>query len=167
LPPPPLLRHDGAVRKREADPMKLMLTLAVGVLAAVPALAQTAAQDPPAAAGAATATPITPGEAAGAHAAPGATTEASPAAPVPPAEPVAKTADIVKAVDCATLSQQFGDTLTALTAPTAKTPLDETVKTMSSEQAGAGRKACMAHDYEVGTDSLRQAITTLGKKPIV
>ena len=83
---------------------------------------------------------------------PGATTEASPAAPAPPAEPVAKAADIAKAVDCATLSQQFGDTLTALTAPTAKTPLDETVKTTSSEQAGAGRKACMAHDYEAGLD---------------
>ena len=98
---------------------------------------------------------------------PGATTEASPAAPAPPAEPVAKVADIGKAVDCATLSQQFGDTLTALTAPTAKTPLDETVKTTSSEQAGAGRKACMAHDYEAGMAGLRQAIGTLGKKPIV
>ena len=130
--------------------MKLVLLLMSGLLAAPAALAQTAAQEPPAAAGGATATPITPGEAAGAHSAPGATTEPSPAAPAPPAEPVAKVADIGKAVDCATLSQQFGDTLTALTAPTAKTPLDETVKTTSSEQAGAGRKACMAHDYEAG-----------------
>lgn len=147
--------------------MRFALLLALGVLGTGPALAQSAAQEPPAAAGGATATPIAPGEAAGAHSAPGATTEASPAAPAPPAEPVAKAADIAKAVDCATLSQQFGDTLTVLTAPTAKTPLDEAVKTTSSEQAGAGRKACMAHDYEVGMDSLRQAITTLGKKPIV
>ena len=147
--------------------MKLVLLLMSGLLAAPAALAQTAAQEPPAAAGGATATPITPGEAAGAHSAPGATPAPSPAAPAPPAEPVAKAADIGKAVDCATLSQQFGDTLTALTAPTAKTPLDETVKTTSSEQAGAGRKACMAHDYEAGLASLRQAIGTLGKKPIV
>ena len=147
--------------------MKLVILLMAGMLAAPVALAQTSAQEPPAAAGGATATPITPGEAAGAHSAPGATTEASPAAPPPPAEPVAKVADIGQAVDCATLSQQFGDTLTALTAPTAKTPLDEAVKTKSSELAGAGRKACMAHDYEIGSASLREAIGALGKKPIV
>jgi hypothetical protein len=148
--------------------MRLVLVLISGVLAApAAALAQTSAQEPPAAAGGATATPITPGEAAGAHSAPGASTEASPAAPAPPAEPTPKVADVARAVDCATLSQQFGDTLTALTAPTAKAPLDEAVKTTSSEQAGAGRKACMAHDYGAGMDSLRQAITTLGKKPIV
>ncbi len=145
--------------------MKLVLTLAVALLATAPALAQTSAQDPPPAAGGATATPITPGEAAGAHAAPGASTEPSPAAPAPPAAPVAA-ADIGKAVDCATLSQQYGDALTALTGPTAKTPLDEAVKTTGNEQAGAGRKACMAHDYDAGLDSLRQAISTLGKKPI-
>ena len=75
--------------------------------------------------------------------------------------------DIVQAVRCATLSQQFGDTLTALTGPTAKTKLDEGVKNTSSEQAGAGRKACMTHEYEAGMEQLRQAITTLGKKPIV
>lgn len=147
--------------------MKLVLMLAAGMLAALPAMAQTSATEPPAAAGGATATPITPGQAAGADSAPGATTEPSPAAPPAPAEPVARVADVAKAVDCATLSQQFGDTLTALTAPTAKPPLDETVKTTSGEQAGAGRKACMAHDYEAGLASLRQAITTLGKKPIV
>jgi hypothetical protein len=167
LPPPPSLRHDVAAKEREVDRMRLVLTLVFAMLAAAPVLAQTSAQEPPAAAGGATATPIAPGEAAGAHSAPGATTEASPAAPAPPAAPVAKAADIAQAVDCATLSQQFGDTLTALTAPTAKTPLDEAVKTTSSEQAGAGRKACMAHDYPAGLDSLRQAITTLGKKPIV
>jgi hypothetical protein len=146
--------------------MRLMVLALAGLLAIPAAMAQNATQEPPAAAGGATATPITPGEGAGAHAAPGASTEASPAAPPPPSEP-AKAADVAKAVDCARLSQQFGDTLTALTAPTAKTPLDETVKATSSEHAGAGRKSCMAHDYDVGMDSLRQAITTLGKKPIV
>lgn len=146
--------------------MKLVLLALISLLAVPAAIAQNAAQEPPAAGGA-TATPITPGEGAGAHGAPGASSEASPAAPAPPAEPVQKAADIAKAVDCATLSQQFGDTLTALTAPTAKAPLDEAVKATSSEQAGTGRKACMAHDYAVGMDSLREAITTLGKKPIV
>jgi uncharacterized protein (DUF1501 family) len=75
--------------------------------------------------------------------------------------------DIVQAVRCATLSQQFGDTLTALTAPTAKAKLDDTVKATASEQAAAGRKACMAHDHEAGLEQLRQGIATLGKKPVV
>jgi hypothetical protein len=144
--------------------MKLVLTLMAALLAAPAVMAQNSAQEPPAAAGGATATPITP-ESSGAHSAPGATTEASPAAPPVPAS-AAQAPDIAKAVDCATLSQQFGDTLTALTAPTAKTPLDEAVKTASTEQAGAGRKACMVHDYAAGLDGLRQAITTLGRKPI-
>ena len=146
--------------------MKLVLLALTSLLAVPVAMAQNAAQEPPAAAGGATATPITPGEGAGAHGAPGASSEASPAAPAPPAES-AKAVDIAKAVDCATLSQQFGDTLTALTGPTAKAPLDEAVKATSSEQAGAGRKACMTHNYAAGMDSLREAITTLGKKPII
>ncbi|MFZ1430284.1 MAG: hypothetical protein WAS21_26360 [Geminicoccaceae bacterium] len=147
--------------------MRFVLAVAMGLLAAPGAIAQTSAQDPPAAAGGVTATPITP-EASGAHSAPGATTEASPAAPAPEVAAVGdQPADITQAVACATLSQQFGDTLTALTAPTAKTPLDEKVKTTSSEQAGAGRKACMAHDYATGLQGLRQALETLGKKPIV
>lgn len=95
----------------------------------------------------------------------------APAAPAPAAEPAAAPAalapDVTKAVQCATLSQQFGDTLTALTAPTAKTPLDENVKKTSSEQAGAGRTACMAKDYEAGMEQLRQALATLGKKPVL
>jgi hypothetical protein len=147
--------------------MRLMVLALAGLFAIPAAMAQNATQEPPAAAGGATATPITPGEGAGAHAAPGASTDPSPAAPPPPSEPAAKAVDVAKAVDCARLSQQFGDTLTALTAPTAKTPLDETVKATSTEQAGAGRKSCMAHDYDVGMDSLRQAITTPGKQPIV
>ena len=49
-----------------------------------------------------------------------------PAAQVNVADPAAdKQVDIAKAVSCATLSQQFGDTLVALTAPTAKQKLDE------------------------------------------
>lgn len=147
--------------------MRFVLAIALGLLGIPAAIAQTAAQDPPAAAGGVTATPATP-EASGAHAAPGATAEASPAAPAPDATAAtALPADISQAVACATLSQQFGDSLTALTAPTAKTPLDEKVKTASSEQAGAGRKACMAHNYEAGLQGLRQALETLGKKPIV
>jgi hypothetical protein len=147
--------------------MKLVtLMMVAALLAPQAAMAQNSAQEPPAAAGGATATPITP-EAAGAHSAPGAASEPSAASPAPPAGPAAGVVDLGKAVHCATLSQQFGDTLTALTAPTAKAPLDETIKTTSSEQAGTGRKACMAHDYDSGIGSLRQAITTLGKKPIV
>lgn len=146
---------------------RFMLALAMGLLVIPGAIAQTSAQDPPAAAGGATATPITP-EASGAHSAPGATTQASPATPDPAASAASTApADITQAVACATLSQQFGDTLTALSAPTAKTPLDETVKNTSSERAGAGRKACMAHDYATGLQGLREALETLGKKPIV
>jgi hypothetical protein len=143
-----------------------MTALVVGLLTATAAMAQSTVQNPPPAAGGATATPTTP-EAPTTHSAPGASTEASPAPPPPAATAAAKPADIAKAVDCATLSQQFGDTLTALTGPTAKTKLDEGVKNTSSEQAGAGRKACMAHDYEAGMEQLRQAIVTLGKKPII
>ena len=132
--------------------MKLALMLVCGLLAAPVAWAQAVVQESPGAA---------------AQPAPGAPMEASPAAPAEPAAVVVKAADVGKAVDCATLSQQFGDTLTALTAPTAKTPLDENVKATSSEQASAGRQACMAYDYDSGMESLRQAITTLGKKPIV
>ena len=150
--------------------MRLVTAVVAGLLTAASAaavMAQSSERDPPAAAGGATATPITP-EAPTTHSAPGATTEPSPATPpVPAAEAAGKPVDIAKAVDCATLSQQFGDTLTVLTGPTAKTKLDEGVKNTSSEQAGTGRKACMAHDYEAGMDQLRQAITTLGKKPIV
>jgi hypothetical protein len=147
--------------------MRLVTAVVAGLLTATAALAQSTVQDPPPAAGGATATPTTP-EAPTTHSAPGASTEASPATPpAPAAAAAAKPADIAKAVDCATLSQQFGDTLTALTGPTAKTKLDEGVKNTSSEQAGAGRKACMAHDYEAGMEQLRQAITTLGKSPIV
>jgi hypothetical protein len=97
---------------------------------------------------------------------------AEPAAPVPAAQvnladPAAeKPTDIGKAVSCATLSQQFGDTLVALIAPTAKQKLDENVGKAASGQAGAGRSACMAHDYDAGLDQLRQAIAQLGTKAI-
>ena len=148
--------------------MKLVTAVLAVLLTASPAaLAQSTVQDPPAAAGGAPATPITP-EAPTTHSAPGASTEASPATPPAPAAAApTKAVDIAKAVDCATLSQQFGDTLTALTGPTAKTPLDETVKTTSSDQAGAGRKACMAHDYDAGLDQLREALQEIGLKPSV
>jgi hypothetical protein len=90
-----------------------------------------------------------------------------PAAQVNLADPAAeKPVDIAKAVSCATLSQQFGDTLVALTAPTAKQKLDENVGKAASGQAGAGKSACMAHDYDAGLDQLRQAIAQLGMKAI-
>jgi hypothetical protein len=91
----------------------------------------------------------------------------APAAQVDLADPAAdKPVGIAKAVSCATLSQQFGDTLVALTAPTAKQKLDENVGKAASGQAGAGRSACMAHDYDAGLDQLRQAIAQLGAKAI-
>lgn len=93
-----------------------------------------------------------------------ATPPPAPEAAQPPA--AERPVDIAKAVSCATLSQQFGDTLTALTAPTAKQKLDEAVGKAASGQAGAGRDACMAHDYDAGLDQLRQAIAQLGAKPV-
>ena len=63
--------------------MRILPTLMISLLAMPAAMAQTSAQDPPAAAGGVTATPITP-EASGAHSAPGASTEASPATPAVP-----------------------------------------------------------------------------------
>lgn len=140
--------------------MRLATGLTLGLLLTAPAWAQATLEQPPPAAGAA-ATPVTP-EGATAHSPPGPA-----AAPAQTEVPEERPADIVQAVDCATLSQQFGDTLTALTLPTAAKKLDEAVKTTASDQAGAGRKACMEHDYAAGMDQLRQALGTLGKTPIL
>lgn len=140
--------------------MRFLACFALGLLLAAPAWAQATLEQPPPAAGTAT-TPVTP-EGATAHSPPGPA-----AAPAESEAREARPADVKKAVACATLSQQFGDTLTALTLPTAQKKLDESVKTQASGQAGAGREACMAHDYEAGMDQLRQAIGTLGKQPIL
>lgn len=69
--------------------------------------------------------------------------------------------DLAKAVDCATLSQQLADIMTA-----AKDMADD-VKKAATETAGAGRKACMAKDYDAGMVQIREAIGRIGKKPIV
>lgn len=132
--------------------MRLLVPALAGMLASLAAAAQEAAQpgQPPAGTPAAAA-PIAPGPAPQRSASPSAT----------------KPADIAKAVDCATLVQQFGDTLTALTAPTAAKKLDEGVKNSATDQAAAGRKSCMAHDYDAGLAQLRQAIGQLGKRPIL
>jgi hypothetical protein len=86
-----------------------------------------------------------------------------PAATSPPAPGAA---DIAKAVSCATLSQQFADQLSVVIAPTAKTKLDDGVKKSASDQATAGRKACMDHDYDSGLGQLRQSIVQIGAKPV-
>jgi hypothetical protein len=140
------------------------------MLVSLAAAAQEAVRpaQPPAEAPAATQSPITP-ETPTVHGAPGTmpTDTPGPAPQLPTSVPAARPADIAKAVDCATLAQQFGDTLTALTAPTAAKPLDEGVKNSASDQAASGRKSCMAHDYDAGLDQLRQAIAQLGKQPIL
>lgn len=72
---------------------------------------------------------------------------------------LAQDADIQKGVACATLSQQFGDSV-----KTAK--VEDGVKTAASDLAKQGDQACMAHDYDAGLDQLRQAVQQIGLKPI-
>lgn len=69
--------------------------------------------------------------------------------------------DIAKAVDCATLSQQYGDILTNTKDMAAD------LKKSSGEVAGAGRTACMGRQYDAGMEQIRQAIGQVGKKPAV
>jgi hypothetical protein len=73
---------------------------------------------------------------------------------------LAQEVDIKKAVDCTTLSQQFGDSL-----KTAKA--DDAAKKAATDLAKQGDQACMAHDYDAGMDQLRQALQQIGLKPIV
>jgi hypothetical protein len=73
---------------------------------------------------------------------------------------LAQEVDIRKAVDCTTLSQQFGDSL-----KTAKA--DDAAKKAATDLAKQGDQACMAHDYDAGMDQLRQALQQIGLKPIV
>jgi hypothetical protein len=73
---------------------------------------------------------------------------------------LAQEVDIKKAVDCTTLSQQFGDAV-----KTAKA--EDGVKKAATDLAKQGDQACMAHDYDAGMDQLRQALQQIGLKPIV
>jgi hypothetical protein len=72
---------------------------------------------------------------------------------------LAQEADIQKGVTCATLSQQFTDSV-----KTAK--VEDNVKTAATDVAKQGDQACMAHDYDAGLDQLRQAVQQIGLKPI-
>ena len=72
---------------------------------------------------------------------------------------LAQEADIQKGVSCATLSQQFSDSV-----KTAKA--EDSAKTAATDLAKQGDQACMAHDYDAGLDQLRQALQQIGLKPI-
>ena len=72
---------------------------------------------------------------------------------------LAQEVDIPKAVSCATLSQQFSDSV-----KTAKA--EDSAKTSATDLAKQGDQACMAHDYDAGLDQLRQALQQIGLKPI-
>jgi hypothetical protein len=73
---------------------------------------------------------------------------------------LAQEVDIQKAVHCATLSQQFTDSL-----KTAKA--EDDVKKAAADLVKQGDKACMAHDYDAGLDQLREALQQIGLKPSV
>ena len=72
---------------------------------------------------------------------------------------LAQEADLQKGVACATLSQQFGDSLKAAKA-------EDDVKKAATAQAKQGDQDCMAHEYDAGLDQLRQALQQIGLKPI-
>jgi hypothetical protein len=72
---------------------------------------------------------------------------------------LAQEADIKKGVSCATLSQQFGDSV-----KTAKA--EDDAKKQATDLAKQGDQACMAHDYDAGLDQLRQALQQIGLQPI-
>ena len=72
---------------------------------------------------------------------------------------LAQEADIQKGVACATLSQQFGDSVKAAKA-------EDDVKKTATDLAKQGDQDCMAHDYDAGLDQLRQALQQIGLKPI-
>jgi hypothetical protein len=72
---------------------------------------------------------------------------------------LAQEVDIRKAVDCTTLSQQFGDSVKAAKA-------DDAAKKAATDLAKQGDQACMAHDYDAGLDQLRQALQQVALKPV-
>lgn len=71
----------------------------------------------------------------------------------------AQEVDIAKAVACATLVQQFTDSIGASKA-------DDAAKKAANEAVAAGRKSCMEKDYDNGSGKLREGITLIGGKPI-
>jgi hypothetical protein len=73
---------------------------------------------------------------------------------------LAQEIDVQKAVHCATLSQQFGDSV-----KTAKA--EDDVKKAATDLVKQGDQACMAHQYDAGMDQLRKALQQIGLKPIV
>ena len=78
----------------------------------------------------------------------------------PGAAALAQEVDINKAVDCMTLSQQFGNSV-----KTAK--VEDGVKKAATDLLKQGDKACMAHDYDAGMDQMRKALQQIGLKPAV
>jgi len=72
---------------------------------------------------------------------------------------LAQEVDIRKGVDCAALSQQFGDSLKGAEA-------SEDAKKAAADLAKQGDQACMAHDYDAGLDQLREAVQQIGLKPV-
>ena len=72
---------------------------------------------------------------------------------------LAQEADVQKGVSCATLSQQFSDSVKAA-------KVEDDAKTAATDLAKQGDQACMAHDYDSGLDQLRQAVQQIGLKPI-
>jgi hypothetical protein len=73
---------------------------------------------------------------------------------------LAQEVDIKKAVQCATLSQQFGDSV-----KTAKA--EDDAKKAATDLVKQGDQACMAHQYDAGMDQLRRALQQIGLKPSV
>jgi hypothetical protein len=71
---------------------------------------------------------------------------------------LAQEVDINKAVDCMTLSQQFGDSV-----KTAK--VEDGVRKAATDLLKQGDKACMADDYDAGMDQMRKALQQIGLKP--
>jgi hypothetical protein len=71
---------------------------------------------------------------------------------------LAQEVDILKAVHCETLAQQFGDSIKAAKA-------EDGVKKTATDLAKQGGQACNGQDYDAGMDQLRQALQQVGLKP--
>ena len=72
---------------------------------------------------------------------------------------LAQEVDVQKAVSCATLSQQFTDSVKAAKA-------EDAAKKAAADQVKQGDQDCMAHDYDAGLDQLRQALQQIGLQPV-
>jgi hypothetical protein len=73
---------------------------------------------------------------------------------------LAQGVDIKKAVDCQTLTQQFGDASKLV-------EMEEAALTKATDLAKKGTRACTSHNYDAGMDQLRQALQQIKQKPIV